>query len=228
MRPLRVASYNTRDFLDDRRAAARVVRRIDPDVLCLQEVPRRLGASRRVAAFAGECGLRWVGRHRGSGGTTVFVSSRVTVRAATHHRLQVALLDRTRGYALARLDLPGWPPLTVASVHLSLREDERERHARAILGAMAAEPGAAVVAGDLNEVEGGRAHARFTVPMRVVSPRIPTFPARAPRRALDVVLATPDLRAVEGPAVDLDEQDVRSASDHRPIWVDLVPVGRDS
>ena len=32
MRPVRVASYNTRDFLDDRDAAASVVRAIDPDV----------------------------------------------------------------------------------------------------------------------------------------------------------------------------------------------------
>ena len=37
---LRVASYNVRDLKDDVDAAARVVRAIDPDVLCLQEVPR--------------------------------------------------------------------------------------------------------------------------------------------------------------------------------------------
>jgi len=44
---LRVASYNLRDFKDDAQAAARVVRAINPDVLCLQEVPRhRLSAHR--------------------------------------------------------------------------------------------------------------------------------------------------------------------------------------
>ena len=42
MPAVRVASYNTRDFLDDHHLAARVVRAVDPDVLCLQEVPRRL------------------------------------------------------------------------------------------------------------------------------------------------------------------------------------------
>ena len=93
MRPVRVASYNTRDFLDDRDAAASVVRAIDPDVLCLQEVPRRLGAAWRVSRFAGACGMAWVGRHRGSGGTTIFVSERIRVSGAGHHRLPVRLLE---------------------------------------------------------------------------------------------------------------------------------------
>jgi endonuclease/exonuclease/phosphatase family metal-dependent hydrolase len=35
---LRVATYNTRDFLDDHRLAARIVRAVAPDILCLQEV----------------------------------------------------------------------------------------------------------------------------------------------------------------------------------------------
>ena len=57
MPSVRVASYNTRDFLDDHHLAARVVRAVDPDVLCLQEVPRRLFAGGRVRRFAAACGL---------------------------------------------------------------------------------------------------------------------------------------------------------------------------
>ena len=224
MTRVRVASYNTRDFLDDRRAAARVVRAIDPDILCLQEVPRRLGASRRVRRFAAECGLRWVGRHRGSGGTTIFVSDRVRLTSALHHRLPVRLLDRTRGYAVAHLAIPGWPPLTTVSLHLSLRPGERVLHADAILAGIAAAPGAAIIAGDLNELDDGPAYGRFASPLRVVSPGRPTFPVCAPRLPLDVVFATPDLRVVEGPEVVLEETDVRAASDHRPVWVDLVPA----
>ena len=52
MSTMRVASYNLKDLTLDRAAAARVIRAIDPDVLCLQEVPRRLGASWRVSALA--------------------------------------------------------------------------------------------------------------------------------------------------------------------------------
>ena len=56
---IRVATYHLRDFLDDPAAAARVIRAIDPDVLCLQEVPRRLLGTWRVANFAQVCRMYW-------------------------------------------------------------------------------------------------------------------------------------------------------------------------
>lgn len=222
---LRIATYNTRDFLDDRAAAARVVRRIDPDVLCLQEVPRRLFSARRVRAFAAECGLRWPGTHRGSGGTTIFLSERIDLEAAWHRRLSVAVFMRTRGYAVARLRPPGRPLLVVASVHLSLVEGERHAHTKQILRGLAAEvaqDGRAVLAGDLNELETGSAWRLIGSRMRLVSPPDPTYPVRRPRTLLDVIFASPDLAVLPHTEIDLGEEDVRAASDHRPVWVDLL------
>jgi endonuclease/exonuclease/phosphatase family metal-dependent hydrolase len=232
MTRLRVASYNVKDLTADPAAAARVVRALDPDVLCLQEVPRRAFAGRRVASFARACRLAWPGGHRGSGGTTLFLGRRVALLGAVHRRLPVRFPDRTRGYAVARLALPGHPPLAVASVHLGLRAAERVRHARAVLTAVGAdgrEDGAGVgaddgpvlVAGDLNEAEGGAALALLTGTLRLVSPAEPTFPSSAPRSRLDVVLASPSLAVLPHQAVPLDEADLRAASDHRPVWVDL-------
>ena len=162
--------------LDDRDAAASVVRAIDPDVLCLQEVPRRLGAAWRVSRFAGACGMAWVGRHRGSGGTTIFVSERIRVSGAGHHRLPVRLLDRTHGYAVAHLVIDGWQPLTAVSLHLSLRPEERQRHAGAILAALADQPGALVVAAGAAPHQGTdrpvpSGAGRFAGPWRWVPPR---------------------------------------------------------
>ena len=217
---MRVASYNLKDFTLDRHAAARVVRAIDPDVLCLQEVPRRLFGSWRVSAFAAECGLYWSGRHRGSGGTTILTSLRVQVAESGHHRLPVAALQRTRGYAVMRVAPAGHAPLAVASVHLSLDAAERVRHAGQILGAFSgAEP--VLVAGDLNEGDSGAAWQLFAGPLRLVSPAVPTFPARQPRRVLDVIFASPDLVVLPHREVALVEGDLAAASDHRPTWVDL-------
>jgi endonuclease/exonuclease/phosphatase family metal-dependent hydrolase len=225
---IRVASYNLRDFKDDPAAAARVIRAIDPDVLCLQEVPRRLFASFRVSAFAARCGLFWSGRHRGSGGTTIFTSLRVQVAESNHHRLQVARLQRTRGYAVIRVAPPGREPLVVASVHLSLDASERERHAGEILRTLS-RGGPIVLAGDLNEGDTGRAWQLFAAPLRLVSPTAPTFPARHPRRLLDVVFASQDLAVLPHAPVELDEADLVAASDHRPVWVDLdLDPDRDS
>lgn len=223
---IRVASYNTRDLLDDRRAAARVVRAVDPDVLCLQEVPRRLFGGRRVAAFAADCGLDWGGHHRGSGGTTIFTSPRVRVVQARHHRLHVALLQRTRGYAVATVVAPGHEPLTVASVHLSLRPGERVEHAALVLRDLA-DAGRVVLCGDLNEDETGDAWRLIADGLRLASPTTPTFPSWAPRRLLDVVFTGGDVAVAPHAPVALDPHDLSAASDHRPVWVDVVadPAG---
>ncbi|CCH77779.1 conserved hypothetical protein [Nostocoides japonicum T1-X7] len=220
MTRLRVASYNTRDFLDDRAAAAAVVRALDPDVLCLQEVPRRLFATTRVATFAAQCRLYWGGHHRGSGGTTILTSLRTDVAASAHHRLRVHWPDRTRGYATVRLRLPDGRDLVVASVHLGLRPDERAEHAGSIVRALGRTE-RAVVCGDLNEEAGPASDVLRRAGLGPVSPPEPTFPARSPRRRLDVVLATPDLAVLPHVAVDLPAADLVRASDHRPVWVDL-------
>lgn len=215
---LRVATYNVRDFLDDRSAAARVVRAIDPDVLCLQEVPRRLTTEVRLPSFARECGLYWAGRRRGTGGTAVLTALRVNVHAASAHRLGVRFPDRTRGYAGLEVSLPGTRPVTVVSVHLGLRADERESHAHAIVSRLGPH---AIIAGDLNEGDDGRAFASLASRYRLVSPPRPTFPSHHPSRVLDVVLAGRDLEVVPGAEEVLDEADVVAASDHRPVWVDV-------
>ena len=220
MSTVRVVSYNLKDFTMDRHAAARVVRALDPDVLCLQEVPRRLFASWRVSAFAAECGMFWSGRHRGSGGTTVFTSLRVQVAESRHVRLRVRALQRTRGYAVARVAVPGHQPLVVVSVHLSLDAAERQRHAGQVLQGISG-GGPVLVAGDLNEGEDGAAWRAFAAPLRLVSPSVPTFPAARPRRVLDVVFASPDLTVLPHRDVELPEAEVVAASDHRPTWVDL-------
>ena len=220
MGSIRVASYNLRDCKDDPAAAARVIRAIDPDVLCLQEVPRRLFSTFRVSAFAARCGLYWSGRHRGSGGTTIFTSLRVQVAESRHHSLRVARLQRTRGYAVARVASPGHQPLVVASVHLSLDAAERERHAGQVLKGISG-GGPVVLAGDLNEGETGRAWQLFAAGLRLVSPSTPTFPARSPRRMLDVVFASPEVTVLPHADVELSDADLVAATDHRPVWVDL-------
>jgi len=219
---VRVASYNTRDFLDDSRLAARVVRAVDPDVLCLQEVPRRLFGGQRVERFAAACGLSWPGRHRGSGGTTVLTSPRVRVVGCEHLRLPVRWPDRTRGYAVVRVALPGGGGLTAVSVHLSLKAPERVQHTERILQTIAGR-GPLVLAGDLNEDSTGDAYRLIDVPdrLRVVSLDRPTYPARSPRRRLDVIFASPQLRVLPHREVSVPDAVYAAASDHRPTWVDL-------
>ncbi|MDN5795051.1 MAG: endonuclease/exonuclease/phosphatase family protein [Intrasporangium sp.] len=224
-RRVRLASYNLRDLLDDRVAAARVVRAIQPDVLCLQEVPRRLTTEFCLPAFARACGLYWAGGRRGSGGTAILTALRVHTHRAVTRRLTVRFPDRTRGYAAQLLSVPGAQPLWVASVHLGLRADERERHLAEVLAGVS-HP--AVVAGDLNEGATGAAWARLAAAYRKVSGEHPTFPADHPTSALDVIFASPEVSTTPvDPVVHPLHEDLVAASDHRPCWADLIlPVAR--
>ena len=225
---LRVAGYNTRDFLDDRRAAARVVRAIAPDLLCLQEVPRHPFSGRRVRRFAEECGMSWPGGHRGGGGTTVLIGERVDAVAARHTRLTVALFTRSRGYAVVQVRPTGRPdaaPVTAVSVHLSLQAGERHVHSRTILDDVVASAGGSrriVLAGDLNEHRSGGAWQLLESRLRPASPDAPTYPARRPRAVLDVILASPDIEVLPHPSIAIDDDDLVRASDHRPVWADIL------
>ena len=229
---LRVMTYNVHDLRDDRAAAARVVRAVRPDVLCLQEVPRRLTTEIRLPAFARRCGLLWSGGRLGTGGTAVLTGPGVEVLQRQRGRLPVRFPDRSRGYAAATVRLSGagraCRPVTVVSVHLGLRADERVRHALLLLGRLGVSAAAQqrmVVAGDLNERADGRAHAVVGTRLRLVSGGVPTYPADRPAAALDVVFAAPTLAVLDvGGTVALDEvteRDLVAGSDHRPVWVDL-------
>jgi endonuclease/exonuclease/phosphatase family metal-dependent hydrolase len=223
---LRVASYNLRDLKDDSDAAARVVRAIDPDVLCLQEVPRHLLSAHRIASFVARCGLFWSGGHRGSGGTTVASSLRMDVTGVQHRPLKVARLQRERGYAVSQVRLPGHPAVSFVSIHLSLDARERATHAATVLNALPGD-GPLVVAGDLNEGPDGQAWTAIAGRLRVASADAPTFPAGTPRHRLDVIFASPALSVVPSGIRDirdtdeLDLADLVAATDHLPVWVDL-------
>jgi endonuclease/exonuclease/phosphatase family metal-dependent hydrolase len=217
---LRVASYNLRDLKDDSQAAARVVRAINPDVLCLQEVPRRLLSGTRIASFAALCGLYWSGGHRGSGGTTVMSSLRVDVANVRHRPLSVSRFQRERGYAVSDVRLPGHESVTFASIHLSLSSGERAAHAATVLQELVLDR-RLVVAGDLNEGSYGDAWNTLAGKLQVISGDIPTYPAGNPRHRLDVIFASPELAVRPGVPVELDPADLRAGSDHLPVWADL-------
>lgn len=226
---LRVASYNVRALQDDVAALARTVRVIDPDVLCLQEVPWIGPTHHRIADFAQRCGLVWSGRNQRAGQTSVLTNLRTNVLSVTHHRLPTRSWRDQRGFAVTRVAPFGHASVSIASVHLSLDADERLAHARQIMDSLSAVPGPALLAGDLNEQSDGAAWQFFGSTMQPVSPLVPTYPSASPDRVLDVVFATSDVTVLPHREVPWVWEDLKAATDHRPVWVDIetdpLPAG---
>ncbi|MFN8096721.1 MAG: endonuclease/exonuclease/phosphatase family protein [Dermatophilaceae bacterium] len=220
MTRIRVASYNLRGFHDDRHAAARTVRRLAPDVLCVQEVPRWFARS-RVAAFARECGLEWSGPLRGSGGTAIFTSDRVHLLRTERQRLPLTREAEWRGFSWAVVRAPGGRPVAVASVHLTLEATGRLTEIRRVLRQLERAGTPTLLAGDLNESADQPAWRRAATEMRQVSPVRPTFTARTPRRMIDAIFASPEFLGLPHEEVALDRADLIAATDHLPIWADL-------
>jgi endonuclease/exonuclease/phosphatase family metal-dependent hydrolase len=224
---LRILSYNVHGLRDDQVALSRLVRHLDPDVVCLQEGPKYLRWRAKAAALARRCGLLYVAGGGTTGGTSLLVALRVDVERSAEMVLSRHRLGwPDRGVAAAVVRRNG-ARLAVASLHLPLHESQRLDHARSALEVLrAAGVEHAFAAGDLNERPGHAAWAFLEEQgLRDLAPGSgPTFPAVGPTKRIDGVFATDGLETLEYRVVD--GPDAERASDHRPLLVTVrVPTG---
>ncbi|MEU5989495.1 endonuclease/exonuclease/phosphatase family protein [Spirillospora sp. NPDC047418] len=231
MAAVRVQSYNVRSLRDDPAAAARVVRAIAPDVLCLQEVPRfRLWRLRR-RRLANACGMR-IAAGRRACGLAVLTAPSVHREAREFHLLTPDRGLHRRALAIAVLEKDG-TRLIAASTHLDLEDGPRRRHVDEILThldrARTRYNAPVVLAGDFNEQPGGDSWTRLAEHFRDAYGTAPTgaeltFSSRNPARRIDAVFTDPTIRT-KASGVPTDEaiaRDYPAATDHRPVMADLL------
>jgi endonuclease/exonuclease/phosphatase family metal-dependent hydrolase len=225
-RELRVLSYNVHGLRDDRRALAEVVRGTDPDLVCVQEAPKYLRWRAKCAALAREWGLMYVAGGGSAGGSALFAHLRVDVDDARSTVLSRQYGWPDRGIASA-LITKGGAQLAVASIHLPLTAETRSAHGSRVREVLSSYATAhQLAAGDLNEQPLAAAWQAFHAGgLGDLDPDCgPTFPAAAPRKRIDGILATDGVRVLEHHVVD--GKAVARASDHRPLLAVLsVPVG---
>ena len=183
-----------------------LVRSVDVDVACLNEVRR--GSAREIARAAGmnlvESAGRWRVRYRNAVLTTH--------KSAWSRRFR---LSRTKGLPSRTLVVAGVGGIAVAATHLGLEAGERVRHASEVLVALAHFPWV-ILCGDLNERPSGSV-------VRILSERLKdacssgpaTYPAGAPTARIDYILVTPALRVNSCEVIPLD------LSDHLPVLADI-------
>lgn len=235
--PLRVMTYNIRhgEGLDgqiDLERIAEVIRAVDPDVACLQEVDQGVARTGRVDQPAELA--RLTGLHTTFGGNLKYqggdYGNLILSRAAPlrQRNLKLPLEPGAERRGCLMVELPyAAGEVSVACTHLALEAEVRQLEVAAILAELdPARP--AVLAGDLNERPDGPAVARLlevfadSFDARRDGPG-QTFPASAEDRRIDYLLHSPRLAAVAARVVV--EEPARVASDHLPYVAEFVPAG---
>lgn len=245
-RPLRVLSYNVRRArgMDGRRDLGRVadvVRRIDPDLVGLQEVDRnreRSGFVDQAGRLADSLGMESVFeatdvRDEGRddpGEYGIAALSAGSIRRVDAHPLPDDPDAEPRVLLETRTEVDD-ASVGFGVTHLALDEALRRRQAAAVADAATADPG--VVVGDFNAVPGSdpvdAVTERFTDAFAEAGmDDVPTFPSpyarresggrvavRAPQRRIDYVFCSPGVEVV---GADRHES---LASDHCAVVADL-------
>ena len=109
--------------------------------------------------------------------------------------------------------------VTLFLVHLSLRFRTRHRQLSDLYAMVKDTTGPYVVAGDFNSRTGEREIRLFLAATKLTNPNAegsPSFPSWAPRRHLDFILHTPDIRTVDFKIPPI------AHSDHLPLVWDFV------
>ncbi len=194
-----IMTWNTaHGELSSMEAVAEVIRRVDPEVVLLQETH-----AEQAEALGDRLGMA------APGGSV----SKSALFAANDARLTTSV-ELTSGRWSRSIDLYSYRGVTIANTHLSTTDDPRRIQAGEVLEVLGgADP--AILAGDLNAGPDSETLRTFEdAGWHNLSGDAPTFPSRGV--TLDYILATRDWAPVSVRVVHSD------ASDHYPVVVDLA------
>jgi endonuclease/exonuclease/phosphatase family metal-dependent hydrolase len=221
---LRVLSYNVHNQHDDVAALAAVVRGVEPDVVIVQEGPRRFRWRHKSAALADRVGLVVAAGGLPSLGNLLLTSLRVRVHREWYLRYPLVPGRHMRGAVFAECSV-GPARFVVAGSHLSTDPSERAGQAALLKEQLAMVSRPLIVGADLNENSGGaawRTVADGLTDTAVAAGRADlfTYPCAEPRDRIDGLFVDP--RATVAHYDVLDTPQTRRASDHFPLLADLV------
>lgn len=224
---MRIASYNIRKArgLDNKRRPDRilqVVNGLDADVVVLQEADKRLGPRptalpRKLIETETDFTLVEVNTTGDLDGSIGWHGNAVLLRKGTVEQ------------AVERLDLPGFEPrgalrvtldtgLVVVATHLGLMRQSRQAQLSAIGAATALDP-YVVIAGDFNEWSGHKGLEPLAARFTTHSPGR-SFHARRPLAGLDRLALSEGIEMRD--AGVQQGQMAKVASDHLPVWADVM------
>lgn len=221
---LRVVSYNVHTLRDDLTALAGVVRKLAPDVLIVQEAPRRFRWRGRTARLAHDFGLTYAVGGLPSLGNVIMTNLRVRVVETWSSRYPLTPGRHMRGAAFARCEVDR-SPVTIVGSHLSTDVAERVGQAALLKDWVSTVDTPVVLGADVNENADGAAWRLLAndcvdVAEKAKGAEKYTFSCADPRDRIDAMFVDKRISVVDYDVVDTPE--ARRASDHFPIVADLT------
>ena len=223
MHKIRVMSYNIHQSKDDLRALASVIRSEAPDLILIQEAPRRFRWRTKHARLARDWGMTYAGGGLWALGNSGFTTLRMRVHESWHTQFPLTPGRHMRGAVFLRLSV-GRTQFVAVGTHLSLDATERASQGRLLKEHLRDIEDPVIVCGDFNEDAGGSGW-RTIVDGLVDAAEAKdcagshTFPCRAPDRRIDGIFVDPRFEIEDFRVVDTPES--RRASDHFPLVVDV-------
>jgi len=221
---LRVMSYNIHGRHDDQEALAEVVRGEKPDIVVVQEGPRRMRWRAAAAALARD----WDMVHAAGGvwslGNLVMTNLRVRVLESWCTQYPLTPGRHMRGTVFARCTVAG-TRFTVAGSHLSTDAVERLSQAELLKKQLSEVDDPLIFAGDLNDNAGDPAWRTVAdgltdAALAGFAEEIPTFSCANPSRRIDAILV--DSRCPVLAYRVIDTVPARRASDHFPVLAEIA------
>jgi endonuclease/exonuclease/phosphatase family metal-dependent hydrolase len=219
----KIMSYNIRngvglDKITDYNRIASVIRRIDADVVALQELDSATARSKGVVVL-NELAER----------TKLFATYSASIDFQGG-KYGVGMLTREKPVSWKKLALPGreekrslliveLKAYVICCTHFSLTAEDRLSSIELMEEATKGYSKPVFLAGDLNAEPGSEALIRLCTNWSLLSnPKELSFPADLPKRCIDYILVRNDqqkrVRLLE---TSVEKEPV--ASDHRPVWV---------
>jgi endonuclease/exonuclease/phosphatase family metal-dependent hydrolase len=224
MPDVRVVSYNIHSLRDDVAELAAVVRGLDPDVLIVQEAPRRFRWRTKCARLAHDFGLVYAVGGLPSLGNLILTNLRVRVHDTWSMQFPLTPGRHMRGAAFARCSVER-VPFTVVGSHLSIDAAERPGQATLLKKALSDVDAPVVFGADLNENSGGAAWRTLADGLVDVAQRAgladrATFSCADPRECIDALFVDSRIAVRRYDVVDTPA--ARRASDHFPIVAEVA------
>ena len=222
---VRILSYNVKncngmDGITDYSRVAEIIKRINPDVVALQELDSATQRSKGVVVL--DTLAKLTGMHQTFGASITYQGG----------KYGVGVLSRERPRGWKRVELPGreeersillveFRNFVLGCTHFSLTPDDRLASVAIVNEAAKSWSKPVFLAGDINANPSSAVIKSFSRDWQILNDTSAyTIPSDKPRRCIDYVMAlrSPSLNFVTRKAV-VEQEPV--ASDHLPVWVEV-------